>query len=115
MQVARYLHALAVDWEGIRSTQEGVYAPNHPDFEYFQCMTGVILGRLEFLNQKMFYMLSEGEHAWPLVWRYLMLFVEQYFVQVSLEALGKLILRSWGRGAMSRTAPFGSMPWCWTR
>jgi hypothetical protein len=62
-QVARYLHALAVDWEGIRSTQEGVYAPNHPDFEYFQCMTGVILGRLEYLNQKMFYMLSKGEHA----------------------------------------------------
>jgi hypothetical protein len=67
MQVARYLHALAVDWEGIRSTQEGVYAPNHPEFEYFQCMTGVILGRLEFLNQKMVYMLSEGLHAWPLV------------------------------------------------
>ena len=63
MQVSRYIYALAADWEGIRSTQEGVYAPSHQDFEYFQCMTSVKLGRLEFLKQKMVYMLSEGEHA----------------------------------------------------
>ena len=75
MQVARYIYVLAVDWEGITSSQEGVYAPNHPHFEDLQCMAGVILVQLEFLKQKMVYMLSEGEHAWPLVWRYLMLFM----------------------------------------
>jgi hypothetical protein len=67
MQVARYLHALAVDWEGIRSTQEGVYDPNHPDFEYFQCVTGVIQGRLEFLNQKMVYICCLRENM-PVLW-----------------------------------------------
>ena len=99
MLVSRYLHALAADWEGIRATGEGVYSPsNHPDYAYFQCMSSLILGRLEYLKQKMGFMLSEGEHPWPLVWRYMMLFVEQHFAVVSLEGRSELdvkILGAW--------------------
>jgi hypothetical protein len=32
--VWHYLTVLAEDWEGIRGSKEGVYAPENPDFEY---------------------------------------------------------------------------------
>jgi hypothetical protein len=33
--VLRYLMVLGEDWEGIRISKEGVYAPEHPVFECF--------------------------------------------------------------------------------
>ena len=78
--VMHYLTVLANDWEGIRGSKEGVYAPEHPDFEYFQSMSALILARLEFLNQTLMYLILEEDLSWQVVWRYMMLFVEQYFV-----------------------------------
>jgi hypothetical protein len=57
--VWRYLTVLGEDWEGIRSSEEGVYAPEHPDFEYFQSMSALILARLEYLKQTLMYLIVE--------------------------------------------------------
>lgn len=98
MLVLHYLTVLADDWEGIRGSKEGVYAPEHPDFEYFQCMSALILARLEFLNQTLMYLILEEDLSWQVVWRYMMLFVEQYFVRVQFEARSSLdgeMLKAW--------------------
>ena len=84
--VIRYLTALARDWSLIRRAQEGVYAREHPDYEYFQCMSAVIVGRLEFLKQTAMFMMSEGDYSWQVTWRYMMLFVDQYYEPVRLES-----------------------------
>jgi hypothetical protein len=96
--VWHYLRVLAADWEGIRGSKEGVYAPEHPDFEYFQSMLALILAQLEFLNQTLMYLFLEEDLSWQVVWRYMMLFVEQYFVGVQFEAQSKLdgeMLKAW--------------------
>jgi hypothetical protein len=96
--VWHYLTVLVEDWEGIRGSKEGVYAPEHPDFEYFRSMSALILARLEFLNQTLMYLILEEDLIWQVVWRYMMLFVEQYFVGVQFEARSSLVgemLKAW--------------------
>jgi hypothetical protein len=96
--VWNYLRALAADWEGIRGSKDGVYAPEHPEFEYFQSMSALILARLEFLSQTLLYLILEEDLSWQVVWRYMMLFVEQYFVGVQFEAHSELdgrMLKAW--------------------
>jgi hypothetical protein len=66
---------LGENWEGIRSSEEGVYAPEHPDFESFQSMSALILARLEFLKQTLMYLIVEEDLSWHVVWMYMMLFV----------------------------------------
>jgi hypothetical protein len=75
--VWHYLRVLAADWEGIRGSKEGVYALEPPDFEYFQSISALILARLEFLNQTLMYLFLEEDLSWQVVWRHMMLFVEQ--------------------------------------
>jgi hypothetical protein len=72
--VMHYLTVLAEDREGIRKSK--VYALEHPDFEYFQSMSALILARLEFLNQTLMYLILEEDLSRQVVWRYMMLFVE---------------------------------------
>ena len=89
---------LGEDWEGIRSSKQGVYTPDHPDFEYFQGMSARILARLEFLKQTLMYLILEEDLSWHVVWMYMMLFVEQYFVGVQFEARSGLngeMLEAW--------------------
>jgi hypothetical protein len=89
---------LGEDWEGIRSSEEGVYAPEHPNFEYFQSMSALIPARLEYLKQTSMYLIVEEDLSWHVVWMYMMLFVKQYFVRVQFEArngLDGLILEAW--------------------
>ena len=88
--VWNYLRALAADWEGIRGSKDGVYAPEQPEFEYFQSMSALILARLEFLSQTLLYVILEEDLSWQVVWRYMTLFVEQYFVGVQFEAQSEL-------------------------
>jgi hypothetical protein len=84
--VWRYLTVLGEDWEGIRSSEEGVYAPEQSDYEYFQSMSALILARLEFLKQTLMYHIVEEDLSWHVAWMYMMLIVEQYFVGVQFEA-----------------------------
>ena len=96
--VWRYLIVLGEDWEGIRSSEEGVYTPEHPDYEYFQSMSALILARLEFLKQTLMCLIVEEDPSWHVVWMYMMLFVEQYFVGVQFEARSGLngeMLEAW--------------------
>ena len=96
--VLRYLTVLGEDWEGIRSSEEGVYAPEHPDFRYFQSRSALILARLEFLKQTLMYLIVEEDLSWHVVWMYMMLFVEQYFMGVQFETRSRLdgeMLEAW--------------------
>ena len=96
--VWRYLTVLGEDWEGIRSSEEGVYAPEHRDYEYFQSLSALILARLEFLKHTLMYLIVEEDLSWHVVWMYMMLFVEQYFVGVQFEARSGLdgeMLKAW--------------------
>jgi hypothetical protein len=96
--VLRYLTVLGEDWEGIRCSKQGVYTLDHPDFEYFQGMSALILARLEFLKQTLMYLILEEDLSLHVVWMYMMLFVEQYFVGIQFEARSGLdgeMLEAW--------------------
>jgi hypothetical protein len=98
MMVFKYWSIAAGEWEELRACGEDVFAPEHEDSDFFVTMATLICARYAYLGVVAAYLLTERGFSWGMVWRYSLLFTEQRYYRVEMEARSPLdaaLLSAW--------------------